>query len=110
MDYHLYITDKETRDRLVSQWPAYAELVIDDLDHLTLRHTVILRPGVQVLDQKFFTDIQDLVSANNYLDALRHEAWLVFGNEYVKLHAGREYWDLNLRPVIGFDRKTWSIA
>jgi len=110
MDYHLYIEDTEARARLLAQWPKYAGLMIDNFDHLTLRHTVILRSDIQILDQKFFSDIQDLVSANNYLDALRHDAWMVFGNEFVRLTNGRDYWGLNLRPVIGFDSTTWRFA
>lgn len=109
MDYCLYVPDTKTRDNFVTAWPGYAELLVDNFDNLIRRHTVIIRDGVTVLSEQFFQDIQDLVQANNYLDALKHDAWMVFGNEFVKLNVGRDYWSLNLRPVLGFDPTTWTI-
>lgn len=107
MNCNLYITDPGFRLKFKSAWPEFAELVVDDFSELTHRHTVILRDNVEVLDVKFFHQIQSLIDANNYLDALKHDAWMVFGNEYVKLNLNRDYWHLNLRPVVGFDNSTW---
>jgi len=110
MDFNLYTPDQQTYNSLKECWPKYMSLVVKDFSQLTQRHTVILKPGLRVLDEKFFYDIQALVAANNYLDALKHEAWMVFGNEYVQLNSGRDYWALNLRPVIGFDSDTWKLV
>lgn len=110
MDYNLYIPDQATHDAFRASWPTYIDLLVEDFSCLTKRHTVILKPGLRVLDEQFFNDIQALVAANNYLDALKHSAWIVVGNEYVKLNKNRDYWSLNLRPVIGFDSSTWKLV
>ena len=83
--------------------PVAAELSLIDS-----KHTVILKDSITITDGKFFDEIQRLCDANNYLDALRHPAFLLFGNEHVKLHKERDYWGYNFRPVVDFDESTWK--
>lgn len=107
LNFNIYIEDVHDRAKFIDSWPELDEIVINDPNGATRRHTVILNSKIKILDRKFFDEIHNLAAANNYLDALKHPAWMIFGNEFVKLNTGRDYWQLNLRPVLDFDDSTW---